>query len=64
MSKAHRGKPLREEMPQAGRAQCPACKRTGIKVHYEYTVGEDKYKVCKPCKAALNRGKSLVLQPV
>ncbi len=64
MSKAHRGKPLREEMPMAGRAQCPACKRTGIKVHYEHTAGETMVKVCKPCKAALNRGKSLLLQSV
>ena len=56
MSKAHRGKPLRQEMPMSGRAQCPACKRTGIKVHYEHTVGDAQIKVCKPCKAALNRG--------
>ncbi len=56
MSKSHRGRPLRQEMPMAGRAQCPVCKRTGIKVHYEHTVGEETIKVCKACKAALVRG--------
>ncbi len=56
MSKAHRGRPLRQEDATAGRAQCPVCKRTGVKVLYEYSVGETTIKVCKYCKAALNRG--------
>ena len=56
MSKAHRGRPLRSEMPRGGRAECPLCKRTGIKVHYEHSSNESHIKVCKPCKAALTRG--------
>lgn len=50
MSKAHRGKPLRET-PNSSRATCPACNRTGIKTVYEIELAGAKTKVCKQCKA-------------
>jgi hypothetical protein len=50
MSKAHRGKPLRET-PNASRGTCPACSRTAIKVMYEIELAGAKTKVCKQCKA-------------
>jgi len=56
MSKAHRGKGLVEET-KGGRATCPLCKRTGIKVVYEQDINEKKFKVCKQCKTALAKGK-------
>lgn len=55
MSKAHRGRPLRTEVPNA-RACCPVCKRTGIKTIYEYTAEDKTIKTCKACKAGLARG--------
>ncbi|WP_028975420.1 hypothetical protein [Spirochaeta cellobiosiphila] len=56
MSKAHRGKGLVEHV-KGGRATCPLCKRTGIKVIYEQDINEKKFTVCKQCKTALAKGK-------
>jgi len=50
MSKAHRGKPLRET-PNASRGTCPSCQRTAIKVVYDIELAGAKAKVCKQCKA-------------
>lgn len=50
MSKAHRGKPLRET-PNASRGTCPSCSRTAIKLMYEIELAGAKTKVCKQCKA-------------
>ncbi len=55
MSKAHRGKGIRE-LPSKGRGECPVCKRNNIKILYEQTSGEAKVKICKTCKAAVKRG--------
>ena len=54
MSKAHRGKGIRE-LPAHGRGECPVCKRTNVKILYEQ--GGAKVKVCKTCKAAIKHGK-------
>jgi ribosomal protein L37AE/L43A len=54
MSKAHRGKGIRE-LPAHGRGECPVCKRTNVKILYEQ--GDSKVKVCKTCKAAIKHGK-------
>jgi len=59
MSKAHRGKGIRE-LAAHGRGTCPVCGATGIKILYE--AGEQKVKVCKPCKAAIKHGKKSVPQ--
>ncbi|MDR2313030.1 MAG: hypothetical protein LBE02_00680 [Spirochaetaceae bacterium] len=56
MSKAHRGKGLRDTASR-GRGTCPVCKRTGVKVLYELEAEGVKYKVCKTCKAAVAHGK-------
>lgn len=56
MSKAHRGKGLREEA-KGGRGACPLCKRTGVKVVYEITANEKKVKICKECNKAVAHGK-------
>lgn len=56
MSKAHRGKGIRE-LVFRGRGECPACKRSSVKILYEVEAGEAKVKVCKTCKAAVARGK-------
>jgi hypothetical protein len=60
MSKAHRGKGLKD-LPNHGRAECPICKRI-VKVLYE-EKGEnnDKVKVCKICKAAIKHGKKKIV---
>jgi hypothetical protein len=55
MSKAHRGKGIRE-LPSFGRGECPVCKKTNIKVLYDQTAGEAKIKICKVCKAAIKNG--------
>jgi RNA polymerase subunit RPABC4/transcription elongation factor Spt4 len=59
MSKAHRGKGLREVVSR-GRGTCPVCKRENIKVLYELEAGETKVKVCKTCKAAVAHGKKSI----
>ncbi|MCL2761730.1 MAG: hypothetical protein FWD36_00795 [Treponema sp.] len=60
MSKAHRGKGIRELFAR-GRGICPVCGASGIKLLYEQDAGEQKVKVCKPCKAAIKHGKKSVL---
>jgi RNA polymerase subunit RPABC4/transcription elongation factor Spt4 len=57
MSKAHRGKGIRDLFAR-GRGTCPVCGAGGIKLLYE--AGEQKIKVCKPCKAAIKHGKKSV----
>lgn len=52
MSKAHRGKGLRE-VANHGRGTCPICKRDGVKAVYEQEVEGQKLKICKTCKATL-----------
>jgi hypothetical protein len=65
MSKAHRGKGIRE-LASRGRGSCPICSRKNIKVLYEQEVGEGetktKIKICKTCKAALKHNKKTVPQ--
>jgi hypothetical protein len=56
MSKAHRGKGIRD-LVSSGRGECPVCKRKGVKVIYEMESGEKKIKICKTCKAAIKHGK-------
>ncbi len=56
MSKAHRGSGVRE-LVKNGRGDCPVCKRTAIKVVYEYEAEGKKFKICKECKAAIAHGK-------
>lgn len=58
MSKAHRGKGIRE-LPAHGRGLCPVCKRNNVKVLYEQEVNGEKVKICKTCKAALKHGKAV-----
>ena len=57
MSKVHRGRPLREETPGSSRGSCPLCKRSGIKLLYEYEVDEKKLVLCKQCNSAVKTGK-------
>ena len=59
MSKAHRGKGIRELFAR-GRGVCPVCGATGIKLMYEQEAGGQKVKVCKFCKAAVKHGKKSV----
>lgn len=56
MSKAHRGRPLKEESG-ASRGTCPLCKRSGIKLLFEYEVDEKKLVICKQCNKAVKNGK-------
>ena len=56
MSKAHRGKGL-ITLHKGGRATCPVCSRTGVKVVYEIQYKEKAIKICKNCKASLANGK-------
>ena len=55
MSKAHRGKGIRE-LPSRGRGECPVCKRTSVKILYEQEAEGKKIKICKTCKAAIKNG--------
>jgi hypothetical protein len=59
MSKAHRGKGIRELFAR-GRGECPVCKRKSVKILYDHEVGDQKIKICKTCKAALKHGKKTV----
>ena len=56
MSKAHRGKGIRE-LKASGRETCPVCKREAVKVLYEQEVNGAKTKICKVCKATLANAK-------
>lgn len=57
MSKAHRGKGLRETFNR-GRGTCPICKKTGVKVIYEQEIDGAKTTICKICKATLENKKN------
>ena len=59
MSKAHRGKGLRDQVSR-GRGSCPVCKRNNVKILYELEAEGAKVKVCKTCKAAVGHGKKSV----
>jgi len=54
MSKAHRGRPLKEETPAAGRGYCPITKKTGVKLLYEVEIDGEKVMVSKAGKATLD----------
>jgi len=56
MSKPHRGRSIRE-LYAHGRGECPVCKRRNVKILYEQDSGEQKFKICKTCKAAVKHGK-------
>lgn len=56
MAKTHRGKGIRELFAH-GRGECPVCKRNNIKILYETDAGDQKFKICKTCKAAVKHGK-------
>jgi len=58
MSKAHRGKGIRE-LPHQGRGTCSRCERTNIKALYEVEIDGKKVQVCKKCNAALKNAKKL-----
>ena len=63
MAKGHRGKGILDLFAR-GRGTCPACGTTGIKLLYEQEADGKKVKVCKPCRAAIKRGKKkLPAQP-
>ncbi|GHV85962.1 hypothetical protein AGMMS50230_15700 [Spirochaetia bacterium] len=59
MSKAHRGKGLRDQVSW-GRGTCPVCKRDNVKILYELEADGNKIKICKTCKAAVAHGKKSV----
>jgi CRISPR/Cas system-associated protein Cas10 (large subunit of type III CRISPR-Cas system) len=56
MSKPHRGRSIRE-LYARGRGECPVCKRKNIKILYEQDSGDQKFKICKTCRAAVKNGK-------
>jgi hypothetical protein len=56
MSKAHRGKGIRDQFA-FGRGECPVCSRSNVKILYEQDAGDKKVKVCKVCRAAIKHGK-------
>ena len=53
MSKAHRGRPLKEEEPNAARGKCPITGKTGVKLVYEHEVDGKKMMISKAAKATL-----------
>jgi len=55
MSKPHRGSNVRG-LYAHGRGECPVCKRTNVKVLYEQESGDQKFKICKVCRAAIKHG--------
>ncbi len=57
MSKAHRGKGIREEQNR-GRGTCPVCNKTAVKVLYEQEIDGTKKNICKICKAAIKNKKA------
>jgi RNA polymerase subunit RPABC4/transcription elongation factor Spt4 len=61
MSKAHRGKGIRE-LVSHGRGECPVCKRNNVKILYEVEAGAVKIKICKTCKAAVKHNKKTLPQ--
>jgi len=60
MSKAHRGKGIRE-LVSRGRGECPVCKRRNVKILYEQEADDKKIKICKTCKAAIKHNKKSVI---
>lgn len=58
MSKAHRGKGIRELVAH-GRGTCPVCKRDNVKILYEQEISGSKVKICKTCKGAISNGKAV-----
>jgi hypothetical protein len=60
MSKAHRGKGIRDQAAH-GRGVCPVCSRSNVKILYEQEAGDQKVKICKTCKAAIKHGKKSVV---
>jgi hypothetical protein len=59
MSKAHRGKGIRDQVSR-GRGECPVCKRKNVKLLYEQDAEGTKVNVCKICRAAIKHGKKSV----
>ena len=59
MAKGHRGKGILD-LYARGRGTCPSCGATGIKLLYELESEGQKVKVCKPCRAAIKRGKKSI----
>jgi len=55
MSKPHRGSNIRG-LYAHGRGECPVCKRTNVKVLFEQESGDQKFKICKVCRAAIKHG--------
>lgn len=55
MSKAHRGKGIRDQFAH-GRGVCPICGRSNVKILYEQEAGEKKLKICKTCRASVKNG--------
>ena len=57
MSKAHRGRPLKEETPNAGRGKCSITGRTGVKLLYEHEIDGTKVMVSKAGHSTLTNQK-------
>ena len=57
MSKAHRGRPLKEETSAAGRGYCPVTKKTGVKLLYEVEIDGRKLMVSKAGKSTLDNAR-------
>lgn len=53
MSKAHRGRPLKEEEANAARGKCPVTGKTGVKLVYEHEIDGKKMMISKAAKATL-----------
>ncbi|POR01624.1 hypothetical protein AU468_07740 [Alkalispirochaeta sphaeroplastigenens] len=53
MSKAHRGTPLKQEVPHSGRGKCPVTGLDGVKLLYEHEIDGKKVKISKMAKATL-----------
>jgi len=51
MAKNFRGKGIKN-LPNHGRAECPVCHRTAVKVLHDVKAGDKTVKVCKYCKAS------------
>lgn len=47
MGKSKRGRNIKKT--EGWRGTCPVCKRTGVKLLWVKTEGEDTLKVCKRC---------------
>ncbi len=57
MSKAHRGRPLKDETPNSGRGKCPVTGRTGVKLLYEQEIDGKKVMISKSAKATITNQK-------